>query len=116
MKYSKLSYYVLPLHDSKTVPFEFNHIVVDVEVIEGALGAGGYTADDEKRSIEELSLMYNALVKSGLIDIYCATVVSGENEPSVYIYPCLHILCKLPDSVNEQVIVDLLNDVCKGCN
>jgi len=101
-KYKNIDFSVKYLTDDKLEHTVAKHIFVEADFMD----------DDRASSIghlfSKLVAAYNTL--SSFLEVYCATIVAGENDPGKYIMPCLHILCAHASHINEETIISFLDD------
>jgi len=101
IKYKNIDFSVKYLTDDNRDHTVAKHIFIEINFKSDNHAAGN------EYLFSKLVSTYNAL--SSVLEIYCATIVAGENDPGKYIMPCLHILCAHASHINEETIISFLD-------
>ena len=101
-KYEDIHFFVKRLADDEINHKTAHHIIIDSRIKDQ------YIEEDDEIIIENLELIFENMRTK--IQVYAASIVSGENESHRYITPCLHILGLLPVKIEDgtKFIVNLL--------
>ncbi|MCL2593099.1 MAG: hypothetical protein FWD82_07010 [Defluviitaleaceae bacterium] len=100
LKYNGIDFFMIELRNNNKNYEKVKHIALDTHVLVD------YTEEIEKEIVEELKQIYKKLVLK--CNIYCASIVGGENDPEIYINPCLHLLSESFDYINDDFIINIL--------